>query len=986
MTYLEIDLIDLRNKNKGQFPKDTFAHQNQALENLNKVFDINKDTSKSGLLVLPTGGGKTFTAVKWICDSIIPENIKVIWLAHSFHLLDQACDTFKEYSIWISEKRSSLKIRVISSNPSHCSSSELIENDDVIIMTTTTAINNFNNKSTDEGGKHLQTPFQKYLDKYKNERVLVILDEAHHSPAYGCRNLLMNLKEKIPKLFLLGLTATPTYTDESRRGWLKKIFEEGIIYEVRKDQLQLDNILARENFIQRETDIEMAVDDSLYTRLVREHKDLPEDIIEKLATNSVRNDFIVSEYLNNSNLYGKTIIFADRWFQCIYLEEKLKAKNIRVGSIFSHIDASAGSTIDRNTKTQDENKRIIDKFKNNELDVLINVKMLTEGTDIPNTKTIFVTRNTTSQILLTQMVGRALRGKRAGGGTNKAEANIVFFNDKWKKLINWALPNLEGGENDSTSKVRGLYPLEYISITLIENLVKQLTSGVVFQKEPFFAIFPIGWYKTSIVVNIQDSEEIDSFTEFVIIFNKDKDSFENYIDFALKNELPLWDKEDLDILWMEENIKPLIQRFFTLENNETNTKLISDLIKITRHISQNRTKPQFFLFEEREKHDLDKLAQELMYKNSIEQDEILELLFNEHGNLWKMIFKNYYYFSTAVEAAIKRAIYEKKNNMKVSEKINTDTYIVNNNLRRELTEDEKEQVKQRDNYKCLACGILKEKGVRLEVDHIFPFTLGGHTTIDNSQTLCNTCNTYKSTNKIDFRTHCANLVGFRNIDIIESKRTDYWDTALCRIINFFYKCHAVREIELHTKSNGKFYKKWQIKLYSGNNPKWLELQKKELLDFIHNKLDQYQVEDLSIIGSTNENDITEDPVLIYYNRGHESFNSGNYESAINYYSRVINVELNNFEVFFSRGNAYYYLKNYEKALLDYQKAIKFEPNNADINFNSACVNSILGNKNEALKSLSDAIKYNCDYREIARTNDDFKNIKYEVTFKELLVK
>lgn len=985
MTYLDIDLAELRNNHKEKLPKNTFAHQNQALQNLNKVFDIDKNLSKSGLLVLPTGGGKTFTAVKWICDSIIPQNIKVLWFAHSFHLLDQACDTFKDYSMWISEKRSNLKIRVISSNPSHCNASEINETDDIIIMTTTTAINNFNNKSTDERGNYLQTAFQKYLDKYKDEKVLVILDEAHHSPAYGCRNLLMCLKEKIPQLFLLGLTATPTYTDESRRGWLKKIFEEGIIYEVRKDQLQLDNILARENFIQRETDIEMAVDDGLYNRLVREHKDLPEDIIEKLANNSVRNDFIVSEYLNNSELYGKTIIFADRWFQCIYLEEKLKAKNIRVGSIFSHIDASSGSANDRNTKTQDENKRIIEKFKNNEIDVLINVKMLTEGTDIPNTKTIFVTRNTTSQILLTQMVGRALRGKRAGGGSNKAEANIVFFNDKWKKLINWALPNLEGGENDSKSKIRGFYPLEYISINLIENLVKQLTSGIVFQKEPFFAIFPIGWYKTSIVINIQDSEEIDSFTEFVIVFNKDKVNFENYIEFALKNELLLWDKEDLDILWMEENLRPLIKSFFTLENNETNTKLINDLIKITRHIAQSRTKPDFYPFEEREKHDLDKLAQELMYKNSIEQDEILELIFNEHGNLWKMIFKNYYYFSTAVEGAIKRAIYEKKHNTKVSEKINTDTYIINNNLKRELTEDEKEQVKQRDNYKCLACEIIKEKGIRLEVDHIFPFALGGHTTIDNAQTLCSTCNAYKGTNKIDFRIHSANLVSFGDIDIIESKKNDYWDTALRRIINFFYKCHAVREIELHTKSNGKFYKKWQIKLYSGNNPKWLELQKKELLDFIHHKLEQYQVEDLSIIGTQNENYITEDPVSIYYNRGHESFNNENYESAINYYSKVINVDKNNFEVFFSRGNAYYYLNNYEKALLDYQKALEFEANNADVNFNIACVNSILGNKSDALKNLSNAIKYKSDYKEISKTNTDFKNIENELIFKNLIL-
>lgn len=985
MTYLDIDLIDLRNKNNGKLPKSPFAHQSQALDSLNKVFNTNKDIPKSGLLVLPTGGGKTFTAVKWICDNIISKNIKVIWLAHSFHLLDQALETFKDYSIWINEKRSNLKIRVISSNPSHCSPSKIDEYDDVMIMTTTTAINSFNSKSIDEYGNHLLTPFQKYLAKHKDEKFLVVIDEAHHSPAHGCRNLLLGLKGMFPRLFLLGLTATPTYTDESRRGWLKKIFEEGIIYQVQKDQLQLDNILARENFIQRETNLEMSVDDKLYNRLVREHKDLPEDIIEKLSSNSIRNDFIVSEYLNNSIFYGKTIIFADRWFQCLYLEDKLKEKGIKVGSVFSHIDANLKTSEERNTRTQDDNKRVIEQFKNNEIDVLINVKMLTEGTDIPNTKTIFVTRNTTSNILLTQMIGRALRGKRAGGGLNKSEANIVFFNDKWKKLINWAIPNLDGGLTENESKVRGFYPLEYISINMIENLVKQINSGVVFQNEPFSSIFPIGWYKTNIVVNIQDSEEIESFIEFVIIFNKDKDNFEKYIDFALKNDLLLWDKEYLDTEWIEENIRLLVKKYFILENDQSDTKLINDLIKITRHIAQTRTKPLFYPFEEREKYDLDKLAKELMYKNSIEQDEFLELIFNQVGSLWKMIFKTYYYFNTAVDASIKRAIYEKKYNINSFEKINTDNYIVSNNSKRELTEDEKEQVKERDNYKCLACGIPKEKGIKLEVDHIFPFVLGGQTTIDNSQTLCNTCNSYKGTNKIDFRIYCANLPIIKELEILEPKKNDYWDTALSRIINFFYKCHAVREIELHTKSNGKFYKKWQIKLYSGNNPKWLELHKKDILDFINLKLGQTQVEDISVIGNVNENEKSDDVVLLYYNRGHESFNNENYELAISYYSSVINAEPNNLEVYFGRGNAYYYLENYEKALLDYKKVIVIEPNNADINFNIACVSSLLGKKDDAIKSLSNAIKYNNEYKENAKTNNDFNNIKNEAKFKELII-
>ena len=45
-------------------------------------------------------------------------------------------------------------------------------------------------------------------------------------------------------------------------------------------------------------------------------------------------------------------------------------------------------------------------------------------------------RQTTSTILLTQMVGRAL--SRTGGRRDGEKAYIVSFEDNWKQKINWA--------------------------------------------------------------------------------------------------------------------------------------------------------------------------------------------------------------------------------------------------------------------------------------------------------------------------------------------------------------------------------------------------------------------------------------------------------------------------------------------------------------------------------------------------------------------
>lgn len=55
-------------------------------------------------------------------------------------------------------------------------------------------------------------------------------------------------------------------------------------------------------------------------------------------------------------------------------------------------------------------------------------------------------------------------------------------------------------------------------------------------------------------------------------------------------------------------------------------------------------------------------------------------------------------------------------------------------------------VYRRDNYRCKKCGRTTDD---LEIDHIFPISKGGKSTLNNLQTLCRRCNLLKS-NKIEF--------------------------------------------------------------------------------------------------------------------------------------------------------------------------------------------------------------------------------------------
>lgn len=77
--------------------KKLHKHQREAIDEMNKYFDLslNENGEQNGLLVMPTGSGKTFTAVNWLLDQAVSRGFKVLWLVHRQELIDQTDSTFR---------------------------------------------------------------------------------------------------------------------------------------------------------------------------------------------------------------------------------------------------------------------------------------------------------------------------------------------------------------------------------------------------------------------------------------------------------------------------------------------------------------------------------------------------------------------------------------------------------------------------------------------------------------------------------------------------------------------------------------------------------------------------------------------------------------------------------------------------------------------------------------------------------------------------
>lgn len=466
-----------------------YPHQQSAWNALDRHFE---NGNQAGIVVVPTGGGKTRIASRWLLQNHVRNGGRVLWLAHRRSLLSQAFHTFAHDANLASPLERLGMIRISSDDRQW---SQVGEDHHVVFS------------SVQSAALPACIGFVELFAQQSKAPIFVVVDEAHHASAPSYRRVLSLLKEADAKI--IGLTATPIRMDANDNKWLWNMFDHNLIFDINRADLVQSGILATPIKETVETKVEMEREFTPEDfRHLQRYGELAEPVLQRLAKHAGRNQLIVDHYRKNADLYGKTILFA--------------ANTLHAQTLATEF-AKAGITADYVDYTRKDSGTVMDAFRDREDPVVIaNVEMLTEGFDAPRTKSVFIARPTRSEALLSQMVGRALRGTAAGGTDT---AYLVTFVDTWKdyNVLDMDVVIADGDPEEILRKKAFSGPLIEISAELIAEAYRLVQSAFRGTFVGVYSCLPYSWFVW------EEETEFDVNRRLVLVFENQKECFDRLV-------------------------------------------------------------------------------------------------------------------------------------------------------------------------------------------------------------------------------------------------------------------------------------------------------------------------------------------------------------------------------------------------------------------------------------------------------------------------
>ena len=266
---------------------------------------------------------------------------------------------------------------------------------------------------------------------------MVVFDEAHQAVATTYQDIVETVVTRNPRTPLLGLSATPGRTwgdrdvdaavaelfhgnkvtiDFGGDNPIKHLTEEGYLAAVRFSLLNVEPGLQ----LSTEDLVELA-----------EALDISDALAARLGADEQRNLRIAQRLLELAETHSRILVFAASVDNAVLLASICRGMGLKADSVTGQTDAH-------------ERKHVIQRFKRSGGPdrLLINFGVLTTGFDAPGASAVLIARPTKSLVLYSQMVGRVIRGPRAGGTKSCEVVTVVDttlpgFGDVAEAFMNW---------------------------------------------------------------------------------------------------------------------------------------------------------------------------------------------------------------------------------------------------------------------------------------------------------------------------------------------------------------------------------------------------------------------------------------------------------------------------------------------------------------------------------------------------------------------
>ena len=323
-------------------------YQEAAVSDACKALDKHGNT----IVVAPTGAGKTIMLPALVGERY-KDGKKILVMQHRDELVDQNKSKFERINPYI-----------------------------------TTSIVNGTVKNWDGNAifSMVQTISRERNLRDRPKFDMIVVDESHHAAADTYLKVINAVKEDNPDAEIVGFTATPNRGDGKG---LRSVFNNC------SHQIEITTLI-REGFLvpPKSYVIDCGVGEQL-NKVSRKGNDFDMEQVEAIMNHKVINDKVVTEWMDHAD-GRKTVVFCST---IKHAEDLLE----------SFVEHDINAKLVTGDTPKDERAETLHELAYGDLEVVVNVSVLTEGFDAPAVSCIVLTRPCSQKGTMVQMIGRGLR-------------------------------------------------------------------------------------------------------------------------------------------------------------------------------------------------------------------------------------------------------------------------------------------------------------------------------------------------------------------------------------------------------------------------------------------------------------------------------------------------------------------------------------------------------------------------------------------------